>query len=143
MSETYSFLDCILNLSFPTGTMSITGSGIGDMAVSMSQERSTIETSADGNPMISKIAGNNGVLTVNVQQTSDAHKFLLAMYNALIIAPPALWAQGAGILRSISDGTTHTFSGICFQKLGDKAYGKQGAMVSWTLLCGDIQSVPF
>lgn len=143
MQTVYSFLDTILNLAFATGAMSITGKGIGDCSVTMAQDRTAMEASADGSIMISKIAGNHGHLTVNVQQTSDAHKFLLGMYNALIPAPPALWAQGAGILRSLSDNSTHTFTGVCFQKLGDKPYGKQGAMVTWTLLCGDIQSVPF
>lgn len=141
--ETYSFLDCILNLAFPSGAMSITGKGIGDMTISMAQERSIMEAAADGNVMISKVAGNHGSISINVQQTSDAHKFLLAMYNALIIAPPAVWAQGAGLLRSISDATTHTFSGLCFQKLPDKPYSKQGSLVTWVLLAGDIQQLPF
>jgi hypothetical protein len=65
------------------------------------------------------------------------------MYNALIIGPPTLWAQAAGLMRCLSDGTSHTFTGMCFSKLGDKGYDKQGKMISWTLLCGDIQSVPF
>ena len=141
--NTYSFLDTILNLAFPGGAMTITGKGLGDISVSMAQERSIVETSSDGNPVISKIAGNNGSLVINIQQVSDAHKFLLAQYNALLIAPPSLWAQAAGIMRCLSDGTSHTFTGVCFTKLGDKPYGKQSAMVSWNLLCGDIQSLPF
>lgn len=141
--ETYSFLDTILNIAFPSGAMSITGKGVGNITVTMSQERSAIDRAADGNIMISKIAGNDGVLNISVQQTSDAHKFLLAMYNALIVAPPSLWAQGAGILRSISDNTTMSFAGLCFQKLPDKPYDMQGAKITWTLLAGDIQQMPF
>ena len=141
--NTYSFLDCILTLAFPTETMTITGKGIGSLTIGMAQERSAIEVAADGAVMISKIAGNNGNISLNILQTSEGHKFLLAMYNALIIAPPALWAQAAGLMRCLSDGTSHTFTGICFSKLGDKGYGKQGAMVTWNLLVGDIQSVPF
>lgn len=143
MAETYSFLDCILNIAFSGGAMTITGAGIGDMTITMAQERSAMEAAADGNVMISKIAGNHGSLTLNIQQTSSAHKFLLQQYNALIIAPPALWAQGAGVLRSLSDSTSHTLTGVCFQKLGDKGYEKQGKMVQWTLLVADIQSLPF
>ena len=143
MSETYSFLDCILSLAFASGGMTITGKGIGDVTVAMPQDRTAMEPSADGNIMVSKIAGNQGLLTINVQQTSAAHKFLLAMYNALIIAPPSLWAQGAGLMRSLSDSTSHTFTGVAFQKLGDKGYDKQGKMVTWVLMCADIQSVPF
>lgn len=141
--ETYSFQDCILNLAFPAASMVITGKGVGEVSVSMSQERSAIEAAADGNVMISKIAGNHGVLTLALQQTSDAHKFLLQQYNALVNRPPSIWAQAAGIMRCLSDNTTHTFSGMCFQKLGDKGYQKQGQNVQWVLLCGDIQSVPF
>jgi hypothetical protein len=141
--NTYSFLDCVLNLVFPGGGYVLTGKGLGDVTVSMAQERSAIEAAADGSIMISKIAGNHGSLVINIQQTSDAHKFLLAMYNALIIGPPSAWAQGAGVMRCVSDSTSHTFTGVCFQKLGDKGYEKQGKMVQWTLLCGDIQSAPF
>ena len=141
--ETYSFLDTILNVVFPFGAMSITGKGVGNITVSMSQQRSAIDRAADGNIMISKIAGNDGVLTLSIQQTSDAHKFLLAMYNALIIAPPSAWAQGAAILRAISDNTTMTFTGLCFQKLPDKPYDMQGAKITWTLLAGDVQQMPF
>jgi len=142
--ETYSFLDCVLNLTFatPAGGYTLTGKGLGDVTVNMAQDRSVIETANDGNPMVSKIPGNNGSLVINVQQTSAAHKFLLQSYNALIVGAPAIWAQGAGILRSLSDSTSHTFSGVCFQKLGDKAYKKQGDMVQWVLLCGDIQTLP-
>ena len=100
-------------------------------------------TTRDGNVMISKVAGNHGSLSLNIQQTSDAHKFLLQQFNALVAGPPSIWAQGAGILRCLSDSTTHTFAGMCFQKLGDKPYQKQGQNVQWVILCGDIQSVPF
>jgi hypothetical protein len=141
--ETYSFLDCILNLAFPGGVMTITGKGIGSASIQMAQERSAMEAAADGNIMISKIAGNHGSLVIEVQQTSAAHKFLLQQYNFLILAPPAIWAQGAGLMRCLSDSSSHTFTGLCFQKLGDKGYEKQGKMVSWNLLCGDIQSIPF
>ena len=141
--ETYSFEDCILNLAFPGGSMVLTGKGLGDMTVQMAQERSVMEAAADGNVMISKVAGNHGSLSLNIQQTSDAHKFLLQQFNALVAGPPSIWAQGAGILRCLSDSTTHTFAGMCFQKLGDKPYQKQGQNVQWIILCGDIQSVPF
>lgn len=141
--ETYSFLDCILNLTFPNGTMAITGKGVGQMVVSMAQERSVMEAAADGNIMISKIAGNHGQVSISVQQTSDAYKFLLAAYNQCIIEPPSLWAQAVGILRCLSDSTSHTFTGMCFQKLPDKTYDKQGGMVTFVLLVGDIQSMPF
>ena len=141
--ETYSFLDCILNLAFPTGAMTITGKGIGNFSVSMAQERSAMQAAADGTVVVSKIAGNQGQLTINVQQVSDAHKFLLAMYNALIVAPPSLWAQAAGIARCTSNNTSYTFTGVCFQKLPDMSYEAQQQNISWVLLCGDIQQVPF
>ena len=109
----------------------------------MTHTASSAEAAADGTIMVSKIAGNHGRLTINVQQTSSANKFLLGMYNALVLSPPSLWAQAAGIARCLSDNTSHSFTGVCFQKLGDKGYEKQGKMVTWVLLCADIQSVPF
>ena len=141
--ETYSFLDCIISLAFPTGALTLTGHGLGEATVSMTETRSVMEAAADGAIMVSKVAGNQGTLSLSVQQVSDAHKFLLAMYNALVIAPPSQWAQGAGVLRSLADQTSHTFFGMCFQKIGDKPYRKQGEMVTWVLLCADIEAVPF
>jgi hypothetical protein len=142
MQTTYSFLDLSGVIAHPLGgTMNFTGLGTGQVTVSMAQERSAIETAADGSVMISKLAGNNGSIQIQCQQTSFVHKFLLELYNKLIIAGPDQWAQAAVLLRNISDGTSHVATGVCFSKIPDKLYTRQGQMITWSLLAGDIQSV--
>jgi hypothetical protein len=142
MQTIYSFLDLSGVISHPTGgTFSFTGEGVGQVTVTMSSERSAIDVAADGSVMISKMAGNNGTLSIQAQQSSVLHKYLLTMYNKLIFAAPLEWAQAAALLRNVTDGTSHILTGVCFQKLPDKPYGKQGQMVTWTLLAGDIQSM--
>ena len=53
--DTYSFLDCQVSLAFPTGAMTITGAGVGEMTVAMDQERSVMEPAAgDARPGMTK-----------------------------------------------------------------------------------------
>lgn len=139
----YSFLDCVLTLAFASGGMTITGEGIGEFSIDMDTDRTAQEVASDGNVMISKIAGNNGTLKIDVLQTSLAHKFLLACYNFNIVGPPSIWASGVGLARCISDGTSNSFTGISFTKLPSQKRGKQGGLYSWDLKCADIQSMPF
>ena len=143
-ASTYSFLDLSGVIAHPTGgAFSFTGEGTGQVTVTMATERSAIDIAADGTPMISKIAGNNGSIQIQCLQTSKVHKYLLWLFNLIIVQGPEQWGQAAIYLRNVSDGTTHVATGVCFSKIPDKAYAKQGAMVSWTLLAGDIQNLPF
>jgi len=143
MQTIYSFLDLSGVIAHPAGgTFAFTGQGTGQVSVSMSQERTQMETAADGTVMISKMAGNNGTISISCQQTSTVHKFLLGLYNLLIIASPEQWAQGAILLKNITDGTTHIATGVCFNKIPDKTYTRQGGQVVWALMAGDIQNLP-
>jgi hypothetical protein len=139
--ETYSFADCILVLTFPSGGGVISGAGIGDVTIAMAQDRTAMAPAADGNIMISKIAGNHGTVTLNIQQTSPAHLLLLGLYNAQVISPALLWAGGTGLFRDVVGTKTYNFVGLCFQKRGDHGYGAQGAMVTWPFMVADIQAV--
>jgi hypothetical protein len=140
---TYSFLDTVLILSHPILPVPIvvTGEGAGSITVSMQEARTAHDVAADGSVMVSKIAGNNGTVAIDVQQTSIAHKELLSLFNQLVIAPPDQWAQAALTIRNVTDGTGHLCTGISPAKIPDKAYGKSGAHVTWSLMAADIQSI--
>lgn len=140
---TYSFLDLSGAIEHPLlGAYSFTGQGVGEVSVAMSTEKTHHEVAADGSVMVSKIAGNNGTITVKCQQTSMVHKWLLAAFNALVIADTDQWAKMSSLLRNASDGTSHIVSGISFNKIPDKSYQAQGQNVTWTLPAADIQSLP-
>ncbi|MCE5304555.1 DUF3277 family protein [bacterium] len=141
--STYSFLDTIIVFAHPDLAIpiTVTGEGAGSISVSMTDNRTSMDTAADGSIMISKIAGNSGSVSINVQQTSLVHKKLLALYNLLILAAPSSWATAAMTIKNITDGTGHLCTGVTFQKVPDKSYQKEGQHITWTLLCADVQSL--
>jgi len=144
MSNTsYSFLDTVAVLVHPLLPIPITlsGEGMGSASISMTTERTSHHIAADGSIMVNKMAGNNGQITIEVQQTSAAHKALLAFYNLLIISPSNVWAQAALMLRNVTDGTSHLATGVSPQKIPDKKYEKEGGMIAWVLMAADIQSI--
>jgi len=139
---TYSFLDLSGAIAHPElGAYGFTGKGAGMVTVSMLTDKTVHDVAADGSVMVSKMAGNNGTIQIQCQQTSNLHKWLLAAYNALLVAPTDQWAQMGAALRNTADGTSHTLIGMSFQKVPDKVYQAQGQMVTWTLMVADIQSL--
>jgi hypothetical protein len=140
--STYSFLDlsgAIAHKKYAAFTFS--GKGVGSVTISMSTEKTAHDVAADGSVMVSKVAGNNGTITIQCQQTSEVHKWLLAWYTWLMAADTKHWANTGATLRNSSDGTSHLITGISPQKVPDKAYQAQGQMVSWVLMAAEIHSL--
>ncbi len=140
---TYSFLDSVLVFNHPLAVVPIviTGEGAGKVTISMTDERTAMDVAADGVVMVSKIAGNTGTIDIDVQQTSEAYKKLLILFNQLWIADTGSWASGTLIMKNTSDGTGHVCTGVAFVKMGDKGYDKRGANVTWSLMAADISSI--
>ena len=139
---TYSFLDMSGVISHPAkGAFTFTGEGVGELIVTMSTEKTAHEVSADGVTMISKIAGDNGTVTINVQQTSAAHRWLLDLYNYVLSSNTAELAKTACTIRNTTDGTSHRIIGMSPQKVPDKTYQAQGQRVSWVFMAGEIQNM--
>jgi hypothetical protein len=142
-TTTYSFLDMTGSLSHPTiGDYVFTGEGVGQITVAYATERTAHDVAADGSVMVSKVAGNNGTITIECQQTSAVHKWLLAWYNALWELPTSEWATTAIMMRNSSTGGHEYATGVSPQKIGDKPYHAQGARVTWVLMAADIVSSP-
>jgi hypothetical protein len=139
---TYSFLDLSGALAHPDlGAYVFTGEGVGQVTITMQTENTAHDIAADGQVMVSKIAGHNAQIQINCQQTSAVHKWLLAAHNALYLADTDAWAKMTALLRNTSDGTSHAITGMSFGKIPDKAYAAQGAMITWTLWAADVQSL--
>lgn len=139
---TYSFLDLSGSLSHSElGNYIFTGQGVGSVGITMTTEKTDQSVAADGVVMTSKIAGFNGQLSIECQQTSALHKWLLKSSAKLYDLPTSDWATMSATLRNLSDGTSHIISGIAFGKHPDKAYADKGAMVKWTLYAADIKSI--
>src|SRR5579872_2486451 len=90
-STTYSFKDTSGAFNHPTvGNFLFAGQiGAGHFMVGMAIERTVHDTAADGNVMVSYVAGDPGFLDIEVQQTSELHAFLLNWFNTVKTAADA------------------------------------------------------
>ena len=140
MNTTYSFSDVSVTFSHPkVGQHIANGEGIGNLNVSMSNDRTSHDVAADGSVMVSKIRARNGLLAVAIQQTSSLHKWLQKWFNYLEAASTSEWADTTIIIRSPVMGETKTFTGVSPQKQADVPYQAQGQLVTWNLMATDIQ----
>lgn len=138
--STYSFTDVEAIISHPSyGQFSLSGEGIGNFTVTKVTERSQQNVAADGCVMTSKIAGNNGSVTISAQQTSSLHNWLQGLFNYLWSASTNEWAQIALTIRAPKMGKVISCNYGAFQKEPDEPFEQQGQAVSWTLLFADIQ----
>ena len=112
------------------------------MTISKATDRTAHDVAADGSVMVSKIAGNNGTLTIECQQMSAIHKWLLAWFNVLWQLPTSEWASTSITLRNSATGTRHIISGVSPQKEPDTPYQSQGQRVTWNLMCAEITNLP-
>src|SRR5258708_24424509 len=147
MSSTYSFKDTAGVFAHPlVGAFSFSGQiGFGQFSIAMAVEQTVHDIAADGNVMISAVAGDPGSISIEVQQTSALHAFLLAWYNAIKVLRDAgditNWAAASITLRNLVDGSTHLATGIAPTKIPDNIYAAHGQRFSWVLLCSAIQNL--
>jgi hypothetical protein len=109
----------------------------------MATERTAQLVGADGGVTQSYIAGDNGQITLETQQTSDLHKYLLRVYNSAKTSAdngdPATWSAGTATARDLVDGTGQVINGWAVTKVPDIPKGPQAQNVNWVLMAGDIQ----
>ena len=140
---TYSFLDMAGSIHHPViGDFLFTGEGVGSVTVSKTTDRSAHDVAGDGSIMVSKIAGNNGTITIECQQTSPVQAWLQSWFNQLVGLPTAEWATTSVLMKNTSTGGSHLCTGVSPQKEGDVPYQAQGSRVTWTLMCADIMNNP-
>ncbi len=146
--STYSFKDGQGTVSLPNiDTALLIGGatlGVGQITFEQADNVSENDVSADGAVMTSAMLAPNGTVVIEVQQTSDIHKALLAWYNSLVssmqLGDVSNWTAAAVYWFNSVDGTSHTALGVCPQKNPAKAYAKRGAMIAWTLMAQSLTS---
>ncbi len=144
--DVYSFVDVVGQMTDPdVGPFQFAGQiGIGEFAVTMMTERSAALVAADGNIVISSIAGNAGHLRVQVQQTSLLHQYFLRWLKAKLAnqnkGNVTTWLSAAISLRSVTTNTGHNLTGLCPIKMSDMPYATQAQNVTWDLLAADVQN---
>lgn len=138
-TTTYSFADVSLILSHPAvGQFTFTGEGVGSCSVSRSNDVTQHDLAADGSVMVSKILAKNGTLTINIQQTSEGHKFLKRWVSYINNAATSEWARASAVLRNPALGETISMNGVSPQKRADVSYQSAGQQVAWSLMCAEI-----
>ncbi len=144
--NTYSFkaLTGVLTNSVYGVTITLTGGsiGAGSFTIRMTTTRTSQDVAADGTVMPSYIAGDNGEIDIDVQESSTLHTQLLALYNQAVVAASnddvSGWAATSISFRMLTDGTQHTLTGCSFDKVPDKPYEAAGKRVTWKLLACSI-----
>jgi hypothetical protein len=146
---TYSFksLVGVLKNSIVGVVIPLTGGniGLGGITIRMTTSRTVHDVAADGTVMPSYIAGANGEVDIEVQETSILHKALLTLYNALVLQADLDdilgWAATSISFALLIDGSVHTLTGVSFDKIPDKPYQAAGQKITWKLMAASITSV--
>lgn len=144
--RTYSFKSLTGVLTNPVFgiTIPLTGGniGIGSITIRMTTARTSHDVAADGTVMPSYIAGDNGEVDIQVQETSAIHGALLALYNLCVLAADNEdvlgWAANAISFTLLIDGSIHTLTGVSFDKIPDKPYEASGQKMTWKLMAANV-----
>ena len=146
IGPTYSFKDLVgvlTNTEFGV-SIPLTGGnvGFGQLTISMATERTAHDVAADGTVMPSYMAGDNGTVSLEIQQTSPLHHALLGLYNLAVLAANnddvSGWAATNISFRTLNDGSTHILNGCSFNKLPDKPYHAQGQKINWSFMAANV-----
>ncbi|MFA6876477.1 MAG: phage protein [Parabacteroides sp.] len=138
---TYGFENITSSISHPScGSITTKNTGVGSLGISMITERVSHEISCDGSVFIMKIDGNNGIVTMAIQQTSSLHKWLLQLSSYLMKkdSDPLLFGE---INMSINDNnasTSFSCTGGSLLKVPDIIFTAQGQQINWIIYFADI-----
>ena len=139
MTSVYSFADVSLVLSHPSvGKCTLTGQGLGSVAIARANDNTTHDVAADGSVMVSKVLSKNGSMAISIQQTSEAQNWLKKWYNYLIVAPSSEWAKTNAVLTNPSGNEKFNLSGVSPQRRPDASFQQTGQQVTWTLMAAEI-----
>ena len=145
IGTTYSFKDLSGALTNPLiDPITLSGGyvGIGSITIEMMTQRTVHDVAADGVVMPTYVAGDNGTVAIEIQQTSSLHHDLLSLYNKLKTAADggdaSNWASTAFTFRTLMDGSHHVITGASFQKTPPKPYAVHGGRVTWTFMAANI-----
>lgn len=143
--NTYSFADLNGTITCP-GFISIplTGAAVGqgNINISLTDNNTVHDRSADGHVMISKIKSDIGEISLEIHQTSPLNTALIKLYNFLIAAPSATWATiGINFDTVLGLPEIVNATGVSFSKRADKPYQNEGQNITWNFMAASIKYV--
>lgn len=138
-TTSYSFTDHIITISSPAyAAFVLNGQGIGELNITYANDNSIQDNAADGSVMTSKIKADNGTISITMQQTSELHKWLIGLFNALYALPSNFWISTNISIRALNSGESIICTGVCFSKRADKPIQAQGQMITWNFMAAQI-----
>ncbi len=136
----YSFSDLVGVIYHPLmGNYVFTGQGVGQIAIEMDNDMTSHDFGTDGSNIISRISVYSGKMTLQCQQMSNIHNWLMATFNAVKMGDVKEWARMTSMLRRVSDGNETYITGISFERVPVRIYQAEGQMVDWVLWAGNIR----
>jgi len=138
--STYAFEDMSVVIRHPAmGQLLLQGEGLGSISFAMANDMTQHDTAADGSVMASKIVSPSGTITIQVQQTSAAARWLRRFINYIKTAPSSQFAQASIIGSSKVMGVTHTCEGVSPQKRPDADYQQAGQQQSFVFMAQQME----
>lgn len=144
--QTYSLLDVIFTFTHPVaGSFTANGNqGVGRIVITYSNDRTVMALAGDGGVMGTAKPGRMGSISIEVQQTSALHGFLLGWFNYLdaqmLQSDVSTWFSAVVEVRSITTGRFHVLQGVAPQKITDQTYEGDGQNYTWSLPAADVQT---
>lgn len=146
MYNTYSFADVTGAMTHPTaGYYVFQGQeGLNRISFEYQTENTQHAVAADGTNMVTRRAGRNGRIEIEMQQTSALHEYLLNWSNGINLSADqqdsSQWASAQLAIRVVNTGRAHTCLGVSPLKPMVPAYAAEGGNVVWTLMAAEVYS---
>jgi len=141
--STYSFLDTSASITGPGGSFTIGGQNTGSaeegLTIERNADKNTLVVGADGSPMNSLAAREDGKLTVRLNKTSPLNSALSSMYNTQK-GSSAAWGQNTISISNTTLGDSWTLTNVAFKKYPKVDYAKEAGIIEWEFDVGYIAS---
>ena len=141
-SNTYSFsrVTAVIQNAL-VGQKVVTGTGMGSVSVSYTDNNTESDIGADGNVMISEVVSHRGQISLEIQQTSSVNKWLHNLANVLDNASPNQFAGiSIRITENFDNGLTTTAARASILKRPDRKDEQHGGRVTWVFFSPDIET---
>jgi len=141
---TYAFKSIVGAFTDPdTGAFAFEGQqGVKNITIDYTVDRTVHDVAADGTVMVSYVSGSNGSFTLETQQNSTLHQFLVNWANTKFTLSENQNAQqfAAAAVKVVDllSGAIHILTGVSPTKIPDKPYGPSGGFCTWKLMAANV-----
>ena len=134
MPNAYSFCDVQCAIAGPGGNIIVSEGGVADegITISMTEDKSSMVTGADGSGMHSLHCSRAGRVTIRLLKNSPVNALLMRMYHFQVTSSAYLGRNVLSLTNPVWGDEFMCRDGA-FTKLPDNVNGKEGGMMEWVL----------